>query len=124
MRTYPFTSFRRWLLLSISALLIAQIFGCARTIRMISCESWTYQGTSENSPWHVYRIEMTTEECGSKCGCLTGEDAIRCKDGWESYCFRNCTHLWEVDCGKWVETTASFDFITGEEIPSKVKSEK
>ena len=116
MRTYPVCTFQRCLRIVISAILIAHLFGCTKTVRMESCERWAYRGSSDASPEHNYRIEITTYLCGSKCGCLTDEELIRCEDGWESYCFRECTRLWEVECSKWMETTASFDFITGNEI--------
>jgi hypothetical protein len=97
------------------ALLSAAMLGCTTTVRMIHCESWAYKGSSDDNPENNYMIGTTTELCGSKCGCKNDGSLVRCEVDWADYCFRKCTQLWEVECGKWVEAPVSVDFITREE---------
>ncbi len=98
------------------ALLLSSVFGCSTNILMARCNSWTYQGLSDDSFQNNYRIGVTISECASKCGCLNNGPLISCESGEKSDCLTDCAKNWDVECVRWAEVPVTIDFITREEL--------
>ena len=116
MQTLLISECRKLIRILIIALFLSSIFGCTTTALMARCESWIYQGLSDDSPHGKYRIETTIYGCGAKCHCLNDGRLVSCESGRKSVCFNRCAKYWEVECTGWVDVPVYVDFITREEV--------